>query len=157
MPNATSKMVRPSFAGAVRSFVLQPVDDGRTIFDVALGMFRLHMGESEGTSHSQHGVGDHERPVRVARDPAEAEIRLPIALHHPIGCRSGGTSPSRGCFGLPTGAEALHRGMEVDFESLDPALVPTRRGVTPNDPRCCIGSKLSQRSSGELNARLLSP
>ena len=48
--------------------------DGRTIFDVPLGMFRLHMGESEGTSHPQHGVGDHERPVRVARDPAEAEI-----------------------------------------------------------------------------------
>ena len=48
--------------------------DGRTIFDAALGMFRLLMGESESTSHSQHGVGDHERPVRVARDPAEAEI-----------------------------------------------------------------------------------
>ena len=30
-------------------------------------------------------------------------------------------------------------------------------GVTPNGSRCCICSKLSQESSGELNARLLSP
>ena len=49
--------------------------DGRTTFDAALGMFRLRMGESESSPHSQHGVGDHERPVRVARVPAEAEMR----------------------------------------------------------------------------------
>ena len=91
--NAASTVPWPSFFDLF--FVLQPVDDGRTIFDVALGMFRLHMGESEGTSHSQHGVGDHERPVRVARDPAEAEIRLPIALHHPIGTDSGGIFKSQ--------------------------------------------------------------
>ena len=61
-------------AGSRAIFCPASARDGRTIFDAALGMFRLHMGESEGTSHSQHGVGDHERPVRVARDPAEAEI-----------------------------------------------------------------------------------
>ena len=36
---------------------MEPVDDGRTIFDAALGMFRLHMGGPQSTSSSQHGAG----------------------------------------------------------------------------------------------------
>ena len=99
MPNAASKMVRPSRADAGRSFVLQPVDDGRTIFDAALGMFRLRMGESESTSHSQCGVGDHERPVRVARDPAEAEMRAMRRAAQPPNLQSAARESGRGKFG----------------------------------------------------------